>query len=85
MVRAKHSIGIHWGTFVLTDEPVDEPPARIKKELARLHMPANAFVTLEHGETRLFNAQLNRDLNRLHARAEAFVETEVKNVPAEKK
>jgi L-ascorbate metabolism protein UlaG (beta-lactamase superfamily) len=25
-IRAKQSVGIHWGTFILTDEPLNEPP-----------------------------------------------------------
>ena len=28
-LRARHSVAMHWGTFVLTDEPLDEPPHRL--------------------------------------------------------
>jgi len=28
---AKKSIGMHWGTFILTDEPVLEPRERLNK------------------------------------------------------
>jgi len=27
-VRSKKSVAIHWGTFMLTDERLDEPPKR---------------------------------------------------------
>ena len=30
---AKYAIGIHWGTFKLTLEPMNEPPNRLKKLL----------------------------------------------------
>jgi hypothetical protein len=28
-LRARHSVAMHWGTFILTDEPLDEPPHRL--------------------------------------------------------
>ena len=47
---AQKSYGMHWGTFVLTDEPVMEPPKRIKELQSGL--PVNtAFEVLRHGET----------------------------------
>lgn len=33
-VGAKHSIGMHWGTFKLTEEPMDEPPKLLTEEAA---------------------------------------------------
>jgi L-ascorbate metabolism protein UlaG (beta-lactamase superfamily) len=50
-VRSKKSVAIHWGTFVLTDEPLDEPPERLKKAVQLQGMPEDAFVVLQHGET----------------------------------
>ncbi len=32
---AAHFVPIHWGTFALTDEPLDEPPARLCARAAR--------------------------------------------------
>ncbi|XP_024541309.1 N-acyl-phosphatidylethanolamine-hydrolyzing phospholipase D [Selaginella moellendorffii] len=52
IVRSKLSIAMHWGTFVLTDEPLLEPPARLQKELERLKIDASAFITMKHGETK---------------------------------
>jgi len=43
-LEAHHFIPIHWGTFDLTDEPLDEPPTRIQEHAAtrgisqRLHV-----------------------------------------------
>ncbi|KAG2430386.1 hypothetical protein HYH02_013748 [Chlamydomonas schloesseri] len=49
-VRAAVSIGIHTATWSLTDEPLDEPPARLVASLAAAGLPADSFVTLQHGE-----------------------------------
>lgn len=32
-VQSQASIGIHWGTFCLTDEPMDEPPMLLMEEV----------------------------------------------------
>lgn len=53
-VKAKKSIGVHWGTFILTDEPLDEPPRRLQEAREARHIPADAFVVLRHGETLRF-------------------------------
>ncbi|KAJ2825906.1 Protein-lysine N-methyltransferase efm4, partial [Coemansia furcata] len=44
-IGAKRSVPIHWGTFMLTSEPVDEPPARFAREMgARGHAQACAVL-----------------------------------------
>ena len=45
-------VAIHWGTFRLTDEPFDEPPARFAQRWREAGLPAAANWTLAHGETR---------------------------------
>ena len=49
---AVHSIGMHWGTFLLTDEPVDEPPRRLATALRAAEIPPERFWLMKHGETR---------------------------------
>jgi N-acyl-phosphatidylethanolamine-hydrolysing phospholipase D len=46
-------IPIHWGTFKLTDEPMDEPPARTRRAWTEAGHRAEDLWLLRHGETRL--------------------------------
>ena len=48
---ARTLVAMHWGTFKLTDEPLDEPPRRLDAERARLGIPAEAVRVLAVGET----------------------------------
>ncbi|MEJ8821311.1 MBL fold metallo-hydrolase [Variovorax humicola] len=48
---AKRSLGIHWGTFELTDEPLDEPPRKLATEREARRISDDAFFTLAIGET----------------------------------
>ncbi|KAJ1980299.1 Protein-lysine N-methyltransferase efm4 [Dimargaris xerosporica] len=50
-VQSKKSVGMHWGTFILTDEPVDEPPSRLAAALAQRGHASDSFVTLAIGDT----------------------------------
>jgi len=49
---ARYSVGMHWGTFQLTDEPIDEPPRRLAEALARSGISPERFFVLRIGETR---------------------------------
>jgi L-ascorbate metabolism protein UlaG (beta-lactamase superfamily) len=53
-IHARKSIAIHWGTFELTDEPLDQPPTLLAQELKKANVPADQFVVLKHGETLKF-------------------------------
>jgi len=54
---AKRSLGVHWGTFALTDEALDEPPRSLER-VARAHgLDAEEFFVLAVGETRLVRAR----------------------------
>ncbi|KAJ2504331.1 Protein-lysine N-methyltransferase efm4 [Coemansia sp. RSA 2052] len=50
-ICSKRSIGIHWGTFVLTNEPVDEPPIRLRNEMRARGHDENEFSVTSIGET----------------------------------
>ena len=59
-INCKQSIGMHWGTFVLTDEKLLDPKLQLEQILVRERMDANEFITLTHGETRrLVNVNVN--------------------------
>lgn len=42
----------HWGTFKLTDEPMDEPPARMRDLWQAARLDAKDIWIMKHGETR---------------------------------
>ncbi len=48
---AKKSLGVHWGTFALTDEPLDEPPRALAAERRRQGLQEHEFPTVAIGET----------------------------------
>lgn len=56
-IRAAHGtpappmLPIHWGTFRLTDEAMDEPPARMRAAWESAGLPADALWLLAHGQT----------------------------------
>ncbi len=52
-LKSKHSVAMHWGTFQLTDEPMDEPPKLLKKFSAEKNLLNNEFISMKHGETKV--------------------------------
>jgi N-acyl-phosphatidylethanolamine-hydrolysing phospholipase D len=50
--RATTAVGMHYGTFDLTDEPLDEPPRRFHAEATRRSLEPVVAWTLNVGETR---------------------------------
>lgn len=52
-VRARLSIGVHWGTFELGDEPLDQPIGDLARALQTADVSADRFILLKHGETRI--------------------------------
>lgn len=51
-VQGRHFLAMHWGTFDLTDEPIEEPPQRLQAEAERLSLDPSTVWVLKHGETR---------------------------------
>ena len=46
-------LGVHWGTFRLTDEPMDEPPMRTTIRWREAGLEANRLWIAAFGETRV--------------------------------
>jgi N-acyl-phosphatidylethanolamine-hydrolysing phospholipase D len=53
-VGAKRSIGVHWGTFQLTDEPLDQPPRDLAVARQAFGVKDVDFGVLAIGESRQF-------------------------------
>lgn len=51
-IRGERFMAIHWGTFDLTEEPIEEPPQRLEAEAMRLGLDLVKVWVLKHGETR---------------------------------
>lgn len=50
-IGARLSVAMHWGTFRLTTEPMDEPPRRLAAARAAAGLTEDAFRVLAHGQT----------------------------------
>ena len=53
-LRARKLVAMHFGTFELSDEPLDEPPRRFRAAAARAGYADDATWVLKIGETRGF-------------------------------
>lgn len=49
---AKQGVGVHWGTFALTQEPFDQPPRDLESASRQRRLSADRIWLLKHGETR---------------------------------
>ncbi|RKP38254.1 beta-lactamase superfamily domain-containing protein [Dimargaris cristalligena] len=50
-LRAHRSIGVHWATFMLSDEDYLDPPRDLVRALLERGQPAESFVTTHIGQT----------------------------------
>jgi L-ascorbate metabolism protein UlaG (beta-lactamase superfamily) len=59
---AKQSLGVHWGTFSLTDEPFDEPPDHLEAAVREKSLEDIRFTAMRPGDiwTAVQNVSLPR-------------------------
>ncbi|MES2498792.1 MAG: MBL fold metallo-hydrolase [Pseudomonadota bacterium] len=50
ILGAKRALGVHWGTFQLTDEGADAPPIELAAQLKAAGIAPDRFVTTEPGQ-----------------------------------
>ncbi len=50
-LQAKRSVGVHWGTFTMTDESLDQPPKDLALARAAKKLPREAFDVMAIGQT----------------------------------
>ena len=53
-LRARRLLGMHFGTFDLSDEPLDEPPRRLRDAARAQAVEDDRVWILDVGETRRF-------------------------------
>jgi len=53
-VKARKALAMHWGTWILTTEPVLEPPALLKTECEKAGLGSDDFLVPALGETVFF-------------------------------
>ncbi len=59
VMGVKQALAIHWGTFVLTSEPVDEPPVRLASACDAAAIVKGDFIAPPIGATRFFAGKTN--------------------------
>lgn len=69
-IRSKRSIGMHWATFPLTDEPIEEPAQRLIEARRRKGVADDEFVAVWPGalvgaESGVDRSQLARPLGKM--------------------
>lgn len=50
-IKAKRSLGIHWGTFALANEFYLEPPQKLREACEKFKVQEGAFFVLDHGKS----------------------------------
>eukprot|EP01065_Artemidia_motanka_P008804 TRINITY_DN14457_c0_g4_i1.p1 TRINITY_DN14457_c0_g4~~TRINITY_DN14457_c0_g4_i1.p1 ORF type:complete len:566 (+),score=120.53 TRINITY_DN14457_c0_g4_i1:153-1700(+) len=63
---SKRSIPMHWGTFVLSDEPLCEPPRLLRAAAASREIDPESFAAVRHGESVDVEARRDGEWGRSH-------------------
>lgn len=50
-IGSRRSLGIQWGTFQLTAEPIDDPPKKLREAAGAAGLPPEEFISVEIGRT----------------------------------
>jgi N-acyl-phosphatidylethanolamine-hydrolysing phospholipase D len=54
-VGARQSVGVHWGSFEMSDESLDEPPRELAAARRAAGLADDEFFVMKVGETRRFS------------------------------
>ena len=57
-LKSKKVLGMHWGTFVLSLEPIMEPPVRFKDNAENYGFKREDAITFNIGEVKSLNELL---------------------------
>jgi L-ascorbate metabolism protein UlaG (beta-lactamase superfamily) len=61
-LHGKFFIPIHWGTYPLGNEPINEPPILLQKEIGQRKLDSEKFWIFKHGQTRKFKISNSQDV-----------------------
>ncbi|KAF8958178.1 hypothetical protein BDZ97DRAFT_1923920 [Flammula alnicola] len=53
-IKAKRGVGMHWGTFVLTTEPIMDPPVKLKEACEKSGVKDGDFICTDIGQTMIY-------------------------------
>lgn len=56
---SQQSLGMHYGTFQLTDESIDQPRLDLQKSLEKVGIAPELFIGSHNGQSLLFHAKVD--------------------------